>query len=705
MAKVDKEAKRNMLHAQLDSVLPHLLPHGKFNGHYFEAGSIYGEDGKSLKVYRTGKNKGMWADYAEKGKHKDIFALWMEARNISFREMMAEVDSFLGLTEYKPSPKATQKAEPEPSGTPIITKYRYHDADGNLHMTVTRKDYGPKNKRFSFYDEKAKKPEAPAIRVLYCLPSVIEADQVIIAEGEKSADALRRKGYVATTASGGSNNPLEKTDWTPLLGKQVIIWPDADEKGAEYGQRLGQYLLKVGVRDLQLITPPQGKDAGWDAADAFDEDLDFETLIKNKNIVERESRLKTFRGGEILSCNKQPPAELISGGLLAPGSVMLVAGPPKSMKSYLVQWMVANAAIGQGFLGFNVERPLRTFILQAEMDYWLIRKRLQKMTFLQGHERLLDQNLSISDRFTDIMNDEVMEDLIDIIRYDFPHQPPDVIVLDPFANMFDGDNENDNAQVIAFYKKRVEVIRQRINPKAAVINIHHSNKINRQALMEDPFNAIRGGSAHRGYYTTGIFISKIEEDLEDRRVFFDCRSGPAPLPLTLNFDDSTGGFRNVTAHTRIVGQKQGARHDAERRRKKDIILDLIYKEARKGNVFLPTNFAKKYDGKKAMGSRNTIKDRIEVLETQGYIKYFQDCEKYGIESRRGSKNGYMCVEEMMFKTPTGAVDRQTGQPLDKIMRVYPTHFKSQTNDELTEVENRYVWVLRDPDLEVEDNEE
>jgi hypothetical protein len=38
---------------------------------------------------------------------------------------------------------------------------------------------------------------------------------------------------------GGSNAPPEKTDWTPLAGKTVLIWPDNDEPD-EKGRIAGQ---------------------------------------------------------------------------------------------------------------------------------------------------------------------------------------------------------------------------------------------------------------------------------------------------------------------------------------------------------------------------------------------------------------------------------------------------------------------------------
>ena len=47
--------------------------------------------------------------------------------------------------------------------------------------------------------------------------------QVVLVEGEKCAQSLIDAGIVATTAMHGANAPVEKTDWTSLAGKAVLI--------------------------------------------------------------------------------------------------------------------------------------------------------------------------------------------------------------------------------------------------------------------------------------------------------------------------------------------------------------------------------------------------------------------------------------------------------------------------------------------------
>ena len=74
-------------------------------------------------------------------------------------------------------------------------------------------------------------------RPLYGLHELLEQPDapVIIVEGERKVDAARRlfPGHVAVSPMNGAKSP-HKSDWRPLAGRNVIIWPDHDEPGLEF---------------------------------------------------------------------------------------------------------------------------------------------------------------------------------------------------------------------------------------------------------------------------------------------------------------------------------------------------------------------------------------------------------------------------------------------------------------------------------------
>ena len=117
--------------------------------------------------------------------------------------------------------------------------------------------------------------------------------RVLVVEGEKTADAAgeRFPDYVVVTSSGGSQ-AAGKTDWTTLAGRHVIVWPDADEPGARYGEAVAALLLNADVASVHTVSVPTTFPVGWDLADAppagiTDSDLSL-LLAEAKPIVAAE---------------------------------------------------------------------------------------------------------------------------------------------------------------------------------------------------------------------------------------------------------------------------------------------------------------------------------------------------------------------------------------------------------------------------------
>lgn len=102
---------------------------------------------------------------------------------------------------------------------------------------------------------------------------------VLVVEGEKcryiGKDLLPQ--YVVITWPGGSHG-IAHVDWSPLAGREVVLWPDADDAGAHamfgYEDRSGalhegvaQQAYRAGCASLRVVDPA-GQPKGWDIADA-----------------------------------------------------------------------------------------------------------------------------------------------------------------------------------------------------------------------------------------------------------------------------------------------------------------------------------------------------------------------------------------------------------------------------------------------------
>ena len=92
--------------------------------------------------------------------------------------------------------------------------------------------------------------------------------EVIVGEGEKSADAASRlfPKYVAITSPGGSD-AAHTADWSPLCGRNVVIWPDNDDAGRRYAAAVTALARAAGAATVRVVDIPHGWPRKWDLAE------------------------------------------------------------------------------------------------------------------------------------------------------------------------------------------------------------------------------------------------------------------------------------------------------------------------------------------------------------------------------------------------------------------------------------------------------
>jgi twinkle protein len=110
-----------LLAAKVDTVVTHLLPNGKREGHEWRCGSVDGEAGRSLGVHLTGEKAGVWLDGAS-SQSGDLIGLWMATKNVDLRQACVEAMEFLGIREDRvEQPKRTWK-KPTRDGVQGLSK-------------------------------------------------------------------------------------------------------------------------------------------------------------------------------------------------------------------------------------------------------------------------------------------------------------------------------------------------------------------------------------------------------------------------------------------------------------------------------------------------------------------------------------------------------------------------------------------------------
>ena len=187
------------------------------------------------------------------------------------------------LVPIMPAPADAPQCEwRHPKHGAPVAKWPYHDAAGRLVAYAARVEfvgtYGKRDKdvlpitycRISGARCGWRARAVPAPRRLYRLPELVAdpAAPVIVTEGEKKADGVSAlfPGYVGTTSMGGAG-AARLSDWSPLAGRRVIIWPDHDEPGRRYAGDVAALVTAAGAVSVAIVTVPADWPEGWDIAD------------------------------------------------------------------------------------------------------------------------------------------------------------------------------------------------------------------------------------------------------------------------------------------------------------------------------------------------------------------------------------------------------------------------------------------------------
>lgn len=286
LAPENRETERNEIRAELIARLPAVLvtlfPAGKKRQGKFLVGDVLGSPGDSLEVVLDGEKAGLWTDRAT-GDGGDIFDLIACHLALSihtdFHRVLDAAADLLGRSRSAPVRTGKKPSAPVDELGPATAKWDYFDATGKLIAVVYRYDPPGQKKQYRPWDAKRHKMAPPDPRPLYNQPGMVSDAQVVLVEGEKCAQALIEAGIVATTAMHGANAPVDKTDWSPLSGKAVLIWPDRDKPGWNYAAQAAQAILSAGAKSCHILYPPEEAAEGWDAADAIAEGFDVATFL------------------------------------------------------------------------------------------------------------------------------------------------------------------------------------------------------------------------------------------------------------------------------------------------------------------------------------------------------------------------------------------------------------------------------------------
>lgn len=331
-----------------DAVVERWLPGGKLQGREYLALNPRRSDHKPGS-FSVNLDSGQWADFATRDRGGDLVSLVAYLEGTKQGPAADTLAEFLGLpvNGANRSQDLTSAAGQDPDGTgkpvgstdkdgwrvllPVpedaptpparhaklgtpSTTWTYRDRDGRTLCLVLRFERADGGKEFrpltycAHTDGKRswRWQGPPDPRPLYNLDRLAAhpAATVIVCEGEKAADAaahlLPEPRFVTTSSLNGAESP-GKSDWSPLAGRAVIVWPDHDEPGQHYALKVRRLAQEAGAASAGILSlplphpetdeagaaalssgfspwrrPKHGK--GWDAADALAEGFTPEHL-------------------------------------------------------------------------------------------------------------------------------------------------------------------------------------------------------------------------------------------------------------------------------------------------------------------------------------------------------------------------------------------------------------------------------------------
>ena len=145
-------------------------------------------------------------------------------------------------------------------------------------------------------------------RPLYGLDCMRPDKNILLVEGEKTANAARLifAGMDVLTWAGGAN-AVAHADFTPIAGRSVVMWPDADDAGIEAMRRIFEMHGHT-FKDCRVVPVSDQLPKGWDLADDAPEGFDPVAYAKASILPAGEYFIEPASSDEIQQPS-EPPAD------------------------------------------------------------------------------------------------------------------------------------------------------------------------------------------------------------------------------------------------------------------------------------------------------------------------------------------------------------------------------------------------------------
>lgn len=385
-------------------------------------------------------------------------------------------------------------------GRTLAGTWTYRDSDG-LAVFATMRIDSPEGKKFL---QAHAEPDGtwvfgalPGPLPVYCPRELTTAGPVLVVEGEKCADAVDELGILSVTSAGGAG-AAARTNWTPLAGRNVTIWPDNDGPGLRYAAAVTRLLhaleppARVRLINVSGLGLPPGGDCVDFTSALITEGKDRPAIRASvQMLLERAepapqpepapdalrsepSEARVMSVAELLEPQDDDTGTLLGRRWLCRGGGALLVGQTGIGKSSLAMQAAVSWAAGKDLFGLTPARPLKSLVIQAENDRGDLSEQLRGV--LAGLE--VDP-AAVEERLFFILQDSLTGPVFTTwLRAIVAVHRPDLLWIDPLLSYLGGD-VSDQRTVSAFLRNGLNPVLHESG--CAAIIVHHTPKPPRDA--------------------------------------------------------------------------------------------------------------------------------------------------------------------------------------------------------------------------------
>jgi DNA-binding transcriptional ArsR family regulator len=433
-----------------------------------------------------------------------------------------------------------------------VARYRYNDANGNLLYEIVRYETEDGHKTFRVF-RNGKEGLQGVEKVLYHLDLIrqsLKTDPerpIVVCEGEKDADnAMSVLGWVATT------NPFGANSWHgyghEFRGAHVVIFPDNDEPGFRHAESVARDIAFHVPKSLKVVyVPKEHKDiSDWIEAlkaQGKTKDQIRETILARIKETEEYGDDPKVIGLDIILSMRIPETRWLIEGLLPDRGLILLAGKPKSGKSWLALQLACAIATEDPIFSFPIKEARKVLFLALEDPLRVIKKRISMFALQNpdalGLVKVITQETPFP-KLNYVPSVPTQQDALSVLERMITKGSYGVVVIDPLALIRPAPIRG----LSDMYQQDYQIIHalQELANRTAtlILLVHHTRKAE---SIDNPFSDILGSTGLQAA-SDALMVLKRKRGTNDATLFITGKEIEEKT-LALRFDQYRWRLLNV----------------------------------------------------------------------------------------------------------------------------------------------------------------